>query len=84
MCQRWFATRYAQVFAVTNYVQIDLKNQAFWEKPRRYYHFVNTDRFKPDRNRGRALRTSLGCRQRLSFLLSLIHPEKGVDVRYAL
>ncbi len=79
--KRAFTAAYSGVYAVSDYVQHDLKRQAIWKEPLRYHHFVNTDRFKPDREAGAALRAAMRCKDAF-VLLVVAHliPEKGVDV----
>lgn len=79
--KKTFAAAYSGVYAVSDYVRHDLIRQAIWREPLRYYHFVNTDRFKPDREAGAALRTAMACEDAF-VLLVVAHliPEKGVDV----
>jgi len=80
LSHKWFASAYSDVFAVSNYVHSDLLNQAVWKNPRRYYHFVNTDRFKPDAEAKATVRASLGCERRFVMLVvAHLIPEKGVD-----
>jgi glycosyltransferase involved in cell wall biosynthesis len=79
--KKTFAAAYSGVYAVSDYVQHDLKRQAIWREPLRYHHFVNTDRFKPDREAGAVLRAAMRCEDAF-VLLVVAHliPEKGVDV----
>lgn len=80
LSRKWFASVYSDIFAVSNYVHSDLLNQAIWKNPRRYYHFVNTDRFKPDAETKKIVRASLGCERRFVVLVvAHLIPEKGVD-----
>ncbi|SLM49651.1 putative Glycosyl transferase group 1 [Nitrospira japonica] len=80
LSHKWFASAYSDVFAVSNYVHSDLLNQKVWKNPRRYYHFVNTDRFKPDVETKKVVRASLGCERRFVMLVvAHLIPEKGVD-----
>jgi len=78
--RKWFASAYSDVFAVSDYVHSDLLNQAIWKNPRRYHHFVNTDRFKPDAETRKVVRASLGCERRFVMLVvAHLIPEKGVE-----
>jgi glycosyltransferase involved in cell wall biosynthesis len=80
LSRKWFASAYSDVFAVSNYVRTDLLNQAIWKNPRRYHHFVNTDRFKPNAETKKAVRASLNCDGRFVVLVvAHLIPEKGVD-----
>ncbi|BFU97078.1 MAG: putative Glycosyl transferase group 1 [Nitrospira sp.] len=80
LSHKWFASAYSDIFAVSNYVHSDLLNQAIWKNPRRYYHFVNTDRFKPDAETKKVVKASLGCEKRFVVLVvAHLIPEKGVD-----
>jgi len=80
LSRKWFASAYSDIFAVSNYVHSDLLNQAIWKNPRRYYHFVNTDRFKPDAEAKKVVKASLGCERRFVMLVvAHLIPEKGVD-----
>ncbi len=81
VCRRLVIACYSRVFAVSDYVLSDLKEQATWQPPRRWYHFVNTDRFRPDKIAWGTLRASLGCEQNFVILVvANLIPEKGVEV----
>ena len=81
LSRKWFASAYSDVFAVSNYVRTDLLNQAIWRNPRRYYHFVNTDRFKPNAQTKKVVRASLNSNGRFVVLVvAHLIPEKGVDM----
>jgi glycosyltransferase involved in cell wall biosynthesis len=81
VCRRMVTAGYSRVFAVSDYVLSDLKEQAVWHTPRRWHHFVNTDRFRPDETMGGTLRASLGCEQDFVILVvAHLIPEKGVEV----
>ena len=81
VCRRMVTACYSRVFAVSDYVLSDLQEQAIWQTPRRWYHFVNTDRFRPDKATWGTLRVSLGCEQNFVILVvAHLIPEKGVEV----
>ncbi len=81
MIKRPFATAYAGIYAVSDYVMNDLKSQAVWGEPLRFYHFVNTDRFMPDTQAGAVVRASMKCDDAFVVLVvANLIPEKGVDV----
>ena len=72
---------YSKVLGVSDYILSELKKQAIWNNPGRYYHFVNTERFQPDERVRLATRTSQGFHG--SFVILVVAhliPEKGVDV----
>jgi glycosyltransferase involved in cell wall biosynthesis len=72
---------YSKVLGVSDYILSELKKQAIWNNPDRYYHFVNTERFQPDERVRLATRTSQGFHG--SFVILVVAhliPEKGVDV----
>jgi len=72
---------FSKVLGVSDYILSELKKQATWNNPGRYYHFVNTERFKPDERVRLATRTSQGFHG--SFVILVVAhliPEKGVDV----
>lgn len=72
---------YSKVLAVSDYILSELKKQATWNNPGRYYHFVNTERFQPDERVRLATRTSQGFHG--SFVILVVAhliPQKGVDV----
>lgn len=79
--RKWFAAGYSGVFAVSNYVQADLKAQEIWKDPRRYHHFVNTERFKPDGQTKASVRAALNCGNRfVALVVAHLIPEKGVEI----
>ena len=83
--QRWvkkaFLRRYDCVLGVSDFVAQDLRQQGVWSNVGRYYHFVNTDRFKPDPAVRTEKRRKWDVEDR-SVLLVVAHLicEKGVDV----
>lgn len=80
LSHKWFASAYSDVFAVSNYVRTDLLKQAIWRNPRRYHHFVNTNRFKPNAENKKVVRASLNSDGRFVVLVvAHLIPEKGVD-----
>jgi glycosyltransferase involved in cell wall biosynthesis len=79
--RRFLGGCYSGMYAVSDYVLKDLQAQGFCSHPRRYYHFVNTDRFQPDAEVRARVRASMGCEDRLIILVvAHLIPEKGVDV----
>ena len=80
-CRKILAGWYAKTFAVSEYVRSDLQRQAIWREPMRFHHFVNTDRFQPDRLAGEKLRTLHQCERKfVALVVAHLIPEKGVDV----
>lgn len=72
---------YSKVLAVSDYILSELKKQAIWRNPGRYYHFVNVGRFQPDERMRSVMRTSQGLHG--SFVILVVAhliPQKGVDV----
>ena len=72
---------YSNVLCVSDFILADLKRQNIWRNLSRYYHFINTARFRPDE----VVRASVRSRQDADHcfvVLVVAHliPEKGVDV----
>ncbi len=79
--KRLFASAYSGIYAISDYVQGDLRSQAVWRAPGRYHYFVNTDRFRPDGQAGAALRTAMHSDGAFILLVvAQLIPDKGVDV----
>jgi glycosyltransferase involved in cell wall biosynthesis len=72
---------YSKILAVSDYILLEIKKQAIWNNPGRFYHFVNTERFQPDERVRSVIRTSEGFHG--SFMMLVVAhliPEKGVDI----
>jgi glycosyltransferase involved in cell wall biosynthesis len=80
-CRRLYAQGYARVFAVSDYVKGELDRQAIWHQISRHHHFINTERFRPNRHVRDTLRASLNYGDRFIILVvAHLIREKGVDV----
>ena len=72
---------YSKVLGVSDYILSELKKQAIWNNPGRYYHFVNIGRFQPDERMRSVMRNSQGLHG--SFVILVVAhliSQKGVDV----
>lgn len=79
--KRLMFRKYSKVLAVSDYVLSELQRQNIWRNLRRYYHFVNTQRFQPDTTMRSDIRTSQGVERSFVILVvAQLIPEKGVDV----
>jgi glycosyltransferase involved in cell wall biosynthesis len=81
LCKKAFISAYSKVFAISEFVLSDLKEQSVWNNLMRYHHFVNTNRFQPSelaRSQMRNAQTS----ENAFVMLVVAHliQEKGVDV----
>ncbi|PWT72931.1 MAG: hypothetical protein C5B60_08860 [Chloroflexi bacterium] len=73
--------RYSKVGGISNFVLEDLRQQGCWGNLFRQYHFINSDRFKPNPYVRAKIRDCHNLADRF-ILLVVAHliPEKGVDV----
>ena len=79
--KRWLARRYEAVLAVSGFVLDCLNAEGTWPRARLLSHFVNTDRFAPDREARRRVREKFGDEGRFVILaVAYLIPEKGIDV----
>jgi len=83
--QKWvkrvLLRQYDRVLGVSDFVAQDLRRQGVWSNVGRYYHFVNTDRFKPDPAVRAEKRREWGVENRYVLLIvAHLIREKGVDV----
>ena len=76
-----FLKRYGKVAAVSRFIEHCLHEQRVWSNITCCLHFVNTERFKPDRAVRAALRNERGVEDRF-VVLTVAHliQAKGVDV----
>jgi len=79
--KRILLCRYSKVGGISNFVLDDLRKQGCWRNLFRQYHFINTERFKPNPY----VRAKIRDRQNVAdrfVLLVVAHliPEKGVAV----
>lgn len=79
--KRLLLRRYRRVFCVSRYVQDCLEEQGSWSNLVCVRHFINTERFRPDADARRELRTALQAEGKF-VLLVVAHliKEKGVDI----
>lgn len=80
-CKKAVTSAYSRVFAISEYVLSDLKEQAVWDNPMRYHHFVNTNRFQPCETTRFQMRTAQTSEHAFVMLVvAHLIQEKGVDV----
>jgi glycosyltransferase involved in cell wall biosynthesis len=72
---------YDNVGGISNFVLQDLRNQGCWGNLFRQYHFINTERFKPNPYVRAKIRNRHNVADRfLILVVAHLIPEKGVDV----
>lgn len=72
---------YDKVGGISNFVLEDLKKQGCWGNLFRQYHFINTERFKPNPYMRTEIRNRHNVADRFVILVvAHLIPEKGVDV----
>src|SRR5215472_1541198 len=73
--------RYSKVGGISNFVLADLRKQGCWDNLFRQYHFINTERFKPNPYVRAKVRNRHNVADRFVILVvAHLIPEKGVDV----
>jgi glycosyltransferase involved in cell wall biosynthesis len=81
--KRVLGRSYDQVFCISDYVLEDLRTRAGWNRLKRYYYFINTDRFQPNLEVRRCRRAALGGGADGGFVVLVVANliwQKGVDV----
>ncbi len=73
--------RYRKVWCVSHFVHDCLTAQRNWSNLECCLHFINTDRFRPDRKVREAIRREHGCENRfVALAVAHLIPQKGIDV----